>query len=101
MPTIPAETRRDPTTVSPATPMARADTVSGVASPASASKPADTGMTADTVIPKRLPRRPRVEVVPGWLPQGHRTFTPIDTTRARKRDSSGTAPPKRDTIPRT
>ena len=101
MPTIPAEARRETTTVSPATPMAPADTVSRLSSPASASKPASAEMTADSVIPRRPSRRPRLEVVPGWLPQGHRTFTPIDTTRARKRDSSSTAPPKRDTIPRT
>jgi hypothetical protein len=49
---------------------------------------------------RRAPRRPRVEVVPGWLPQGRRTFTPVDTLRAGRRDSSA-ARFKPDTIPRT
>jgi hypothetical protein len=50
--------------------------------------------------PKRRRAPPPIEVVPGRLPQGRRTFTPVDSGRARKRDSSTTAPPP-DTIPRT
>jgi hypothetical protein len=45
---------------------------------------------ADTSRPvvQRRPRRPRApEVVPGWLPQGTKAWTPGDTNRAAKPDS--------------
>jgi hypothetical protein len=61
----------------------------------SATRPASGGAA-----PKPAPRTRRVEVVPGWLPQGRRTFTPIDTARARK-DSASVPAGKPDTLPRT
>lgn len=61
----------------------------------SATRPATAGAA-----PKAAPRTRRVEVVPGWLPQGRRTFTPIDTARARK-DSASVPSGKPATLPRT
>ena len=48
----------------------------------------------------QAPRRRTPEVVPGWLPQGQRTFTPVDTTAGRRADSS-TRPVRPDTTPPT
>jgi hypothetical protein len=56
--------------------------------------------TARVVIP-RQPRRPRApEVVPGWLPQGAKTWTPRDTNRAEKPDSGPMPRARPDTVPR-
>ena len=50
------------------------------------------------------PLRPRVrrapELVPGWLPQGQKAWTPADTLPPRRPDSLRAAPAKPDTIPR-
>jgi hypothetical protein len=50
--------------------------------------------------PRRPPRQRRVEVVPGWLPQGAKTWTPPESTRTRRPDSTS-ARPRRDTVPGT
>jgi hypothetical protein len=48
----------------------------------------DSAAVADSIARSRRARRRRApEVVPGWLPQGQRTFTPVDTSAA-KRDST-------------
>lgn len=53
-------------------------------------------------VPPRRPRAQRApELVPGWLPQGQKAWTPADTLSPRRPDSSGTARPRPDTIPRT
>jgi hypothetical protein len=43
--------------------------------------------------------RRAVEVVPGWMPQGQKSWTPADSIRPRKPDSTKTTPPKPDTLP--
>ena len=48
----------------------------------------DSAAVADSLARTRSARRRRApEVVPGWLPQGQRTFTPVDTSAGR-RDST-------------
>ena len=94
---------RDSATASPAT---SAETTAPAASiyPDTTLAPlkvADSAATASRAKPKAARRRPRIEVVPGWLPQGRPTFAPVDTSRATRKDSSASARPKRDTIPRT
>ena len=65
----------------------------------------DSATMNSTMTARRARRAP--EVVPGWLPQGQKSWSPIDTTRGPRPDSSA-APrdstvrrPKPDTIPRT
>lgn len=43
--------------------------------------------------------RRAVEVVPGWMPQGQKSWTPADSIRPRKPDSTKTTRPKPDTLP--
>jgi hypothetical protein len=60
---------------------------------------ADSAATTNNNTPPRRPRaRPVPEVVPGWLPQGQKAWTPGDTIRRGRPDSSP-VPPKRDTVP--
>jgi len=47
----------------------------------------------------RARRRRALEVVPGWMPQGQKSWTPADSTRPRKPDSTTTRPAKPDTLP--
>jgi hypothetical protein len=80
-----------------ATPPLAADTVARRAKDSSSVMPADSAAQAA----RRRLRRRAPEVVPGWLPQGQKSFNPADTAARRVPDSSGAKPPARpDTIPR-
>jgi hypothetical protein len=57
------------------------------------------GPNGGATAPGRLRRRQVPELVPGWLPQGDKAWTPADTI-PRRPDTSGVVPPKPDTIPR-
>lgn len=53
----------------------------------------DSVATNGGAAPRRRPRRATgYRVVPGWLPQGRSDWTPLDTSRARKRDTLPVAP---------
>ena len=73
-----------------------ADSARSNAKPAAAADGPAT--TNSTTAPRRPRARPVPEVVPGWLPQGHKAWTPRDTIRRGRPDSSP-LPPKRDTLP--
>jgi hypothetical protein len=65
--------------------------------PATPTPRVDSARTA----PGTRPRRRRApDVVPGWLPQGQKAWTPADTIRSATPDSSGTSGARPDTSPR-
>jgi hypothetical protein len=79
----------------------------GRAAAATDSAAADTATLDSATAARRAQRAATPEVVPGWLPQGKKSWSPIDTSRARRPDSSAVPRdstvrrPKPDTIPRT
>jgi hypothetical protein len=78
--------RPEPAVPSPAARPANADSARPGA------RVADSSVTRSDTARPAVPRRPRrdrpPEVVPGWLPQGAKTWTPGDTNRTAKPDSS-------------
>ena len=68
---------------------------------------ADSATLDSATAARRAQRAATPEIVPGWLPQGKKSWSPIDTNRARRPDSSAVPRdssvrrPKPDTIPRT
>ena len=96
--TLTGETARGSAAPAPRQPpfSSSADSARANAKPPAA---ADSPATTNSTTPPRRPRaRPAPEVVPGWLPQGHKAWTPRDTIRRGRPDSSP-LPPKRDTLP--
>jgi len=96
--TLTGETARGSAAPAPRQPpfSSSADSARANAKPAPA---ADSPATTNNTTPPRRPRAKAVpEVVPGWLPQGHKAWTPRDTIRRGRPDSSP-LPPKRDTLP--
>jgi hypothetical protein len=97
----PAPTAND-STAAPALPLPPTSPAPSVPQPDSArTRPLPPSGAATAPAPRR-PRAQRTpELVPGWLPQGQKAWTPADTLPTRKPDSSGTARPRPDTVPRT
>jgi len=96
--TLTGETARGSAALAPRQPpfSSSADSARANAKPPAA---ADSPATTNNATPPRRPRANAVpEVVPGWLPQGHKAWTPRDTIRRGRPDSSP-LPPKRDTVP--
>lgn len=102
-PTIAQDTMRSGDAVRPLPPSERAPapvTSNGT----TLTSRATAGAQADSVAARTARRRlrpPAPEIVPGWLPQGEKAFTPVDTAARRRPDSSGVRPPAPpDTMPR-
>jgi hypothetical protein len=95
----PAPTARDSTAATPLPPTSPARSVP---QPDSARTRPLSPSGAAAPVPPRRPRAQRApELVPGWLPQGQKAWTPADTLSTRRPDSSGTGRPRPDTVPRT
>jgi hypothetical protein len=76
-----------------------ADSLARIAAPGDSSNASADSLAAQVARRRLRDRAP--EIVPGWLPQGQKWFTPVDSASRRKRDSSSTKPPAPpDTIPR-
>jgi hypothetical protein len=96
--TLTGETARGSAAPAPRQPpfSSSADSARANAKPPAA---ADSPATTNNATPPRRPRANAVpEVVPGWLPQGHKAWIPGDTIR-RGKPRSPPPPPKRDTVP--
>ncbi|MFL5553356.1 MAG: hypothetical protein ACJ770_11195, partial [Gemmatimonadaceae bacterium] len=96
--TLTGETARGSAAPAPRQPpfSSSADSASAKVKPAAA---VDSPATTNNTTPPRRPRaRPAPDVAPGWLPQGHNAWTPRDTIRRGRPDSSP-LPPKLDTLP--